>query len=125
MRETDAVLRKSRERAARRAEDIAATVLRLKGYRILGKRVRTPVGELDLVACRFGRLAFVEVKLRSGFAETEYAVGRSQAARMARAADAWLRLNPRYRAHRIGFDRFDVVSLFQFRHKPDALQPVT
>jgi putative endonuclease len=117
--------RRQRERAARRAEDLAAVVLTLKGYRILGKRVRTPAGELDIVACRFRRLAFVEVKQRATFADADYAVSQRQAARIWRAAESWLRQNPRYRDHRLGFDRFDVAGRFRFRHLPDALQPVT
>ena len=65
--------RKSRDRASRRraedkgrrAETIAAWYLRLKGYRILAKRVRTRVGEIDIIARKDDTLVFVEVKARA------------------------------------------------------------
>ena len=41
------------------AETAAALLLRLKGYRIIARRYRTPVGEIDLVALKGKRLAFV------------------------------------------------------------------
>ena len=57
--------RQGAERLGRRAESIAAWYLRLKGYRILARRYRTPLGEIDLVAKRGQTLAFVEVKART------------------------------------------------------------
>lgn len=53
-----------------RGETLAALFLRLKLYRIVGRRVKTPVGEIDLIARRFGVTVFVEVKARLR-AETE------------------------------------------------------
>jgi putative endonuclease len=58
---------RARVRAYRRgllAESLAATLFRLKGYRIVARLYRTPVGEIDLVALKGKRLAFVEVKAR-------------------------------------------------------------
>ncbi len=46
------------------AESVAALLLRLKGHRIVARRYKTPVGEIDLVALKGKRLAFVEVKRR-------------------------------------------------------------
>jgi len=63
-------MRQRRVRAYRRglfAETVAALLLRLKGHRILARRYRTPVGEIDLVALKGKRLAFVEVKRRRSF----------------------------------------------------------
>ena len=57
--------RQRRDRAGRLAEAAAAWHLRLRGYRILARRFATPVGEIDLVARRGGRLVFVEVKRRA------------------------------------------------------------
>lgn len=47
--------------AGRRGERIAGWWLRLKGWRILGRRVRTKAGEVDLIAKRGTVVAFVEV----------------------------------------------------------------
>src|SRR5664279_4563300 len=47
------------------AESRAAAYLVAKGYRIVARRFRSPVGEIDIVARRRGVLVFVEVKARS------------------------------------------------------------
>jgi hypothetical protein len=46
------------------AETVAALLLRLKGHRVVAQRYKTPVGEIDLVALKGKRLAFIEVKRR-------------------------------------------------------------
>jgi putative endonuclease len=51
-------------REGRRAEWLAALWLMLKGYRILGFRLRTRAGEIDILALKAGVLAVVEVKRR-------------------------------------------------------------
>lgn len=48
------------EKRGRRGEAIAAWFLRLKGWRIVGARVKTPRGEVDLIARRAKSIAFVE-----------------------------------------------------------------
>ncbi len=47
-------------------EQEAVRLLRKAGYRILERNVRTPVGEIDIVARQGGVLAFVEVRTRRG-----------------------------------------------------------
>jgi len=76
------------EQRGRRAERIAAWYLRMKGWRIVGTRVRTPVGEVDIVARRFRTTAFVEVKTRGTLAELDYAVDKHRLRRVAAAASA-------------------------------------
>jgi putative endonuclease len=61
--------------------------LRCKGWRILGERVRTPVGEVDLVAHRGKVLAFVEVKARATRAAAEQSLDRNRLRRVAAAAE--------------------------------------
>ena len=80
--------RRRAEQGGRRAETIAAWWLRLKGWRILGQRVRTPVGEVDLVARRGRTLAFVEVKARAGESAAAIALDDFRLRRVARAAEA-------------------------------------
>lgn len=57
--------RQKAEARGRRAEKWAALWLMLKGYRIVAMREKTPSGELDIVACKGGLLAIVEVKARN------------------------------------------------------------
>lgn len=78
--------RQRAEQRGRRAETIAAWYLRLKGWRIVDRRVRTPVGEVDIVARRFGTTAFVEVKARTTAAELDFAIDRHRLRRVAAAA---------------------------------------
>lgn len=85
--------RQRAERGGRRAEAIAAFWLRLKGWTILARRARTPVGEVDLVARRGQTLAFVEVKARATQIEAERSLDDWRLRRVAAAAHA---LAPRY-----------------------------
>jgi putative endonuclease len=79
--------RHAAEAAGRRGERIAAWWLRLKGWRILDKRVRTPAGEVDLIARRGNLVAFVEVKTRKTAAELDFAIDERRLARVAPAAE--------------------------------------
>ena len=72
----------------RRAEVVAALWLMAKGYRILGFRLRTPHGEIDLVARRGPVLAAVEVKTRASLDLALAAVGLAQRQRLRRALHA-------------------------------------
>ena len=76
------------ERQGRRAESIAAFWLRLKGWRIIARRVRTPVGEIDLVARRFRTVAFVEVKSRSTKNQADLSLDHFRLRRVKAAAGA-------------------------------------
>jgi putative endonuclease len=72
----------------RRQEIIAALLLMLKGYRILGFRLKTPEGEIDLLAQRGDTLAVVEVKSRATLQAALDAVRPTQRQRLKRAARA-------------------------------------
>lgn len=85
--------RRRAERQGRLGETAAAWWLRLKGWRVLDRRVRTPVGEIDLVARRANLVAFVEVKARGTTAELDHAIDHRRLARVAAAAEY---LAPRY-----------------------------
>lgn len=113
--------RRVAERRGRVAEWIAAAVLVMKGYRILGRRLRGPFGEIDLVAVRGRRLAFVEVKQRRERDEAASALTPNQASRLADAAERWLWRNPRYRGHEVGLDAVLLGRWMWPRHVPNAL----
>ena len=85
--------RQRAERGGRRGEWLASLWLRLRGWEILARRARTPLGEVDLVARRGAMVAFVEVKARASAAEAEFALDEYRLRRVAAAAEA---LAPRY-----------------------------
>ncbi len=118
---------RERGRRARRrglsAETLAVWLLRLKGYRILARRHRTPVGELDIV-CRRGRLvAVVEVKARPTTRAALESLGPVQRRRIVRAAALFLAGRPDL----AGLDlRFDLIACRpggRPLHLPDAWRP--
>lgn len=96
--------RRRRYRLGMSAELVAAAYLMLKGYRVLARRHKTPVGEVDLIVVRRGRVAFVEVKRRQTMSEAEASITPRQRRRVRRAAELWLARNRRYLGFEIGFD---------------------
>ena len=113
--------RRKRLRRGNRGELAAAVVLMAKGYRILARRHRTPHGEIDIIAVRRHRIAFVEVKRRRSLADAEAALTPHQARRIGEAADYWLARNPRFQQHEIGLDAVLVMPWRLPRHLPNAL----
>ena len=88
------------------AESRAAAYLIAKGHRIVARRWRSPVGEIDIVARRRGTLIFVEVKARERLDDAAEAVIVRQQRRIIAAAEVWLANNPDFGDVDI---RFDVV----------------
>jgi len=113
--------RRARDRRGRRAEWLAALALRLRGYRILAKREKSPLGEIDLIAIRGHRIAFVEVKQRATLEAAEAAISPAQRARIRRAANLWLARHPAFQAHDLGFDIVFLVGWRWPRHLENAL----
>ena len=105
-------------------ELLAAALLTAKGYRILARRHRTPYGEVDIIAVRFRRLAFVEVKRRGTWEAAEAALTTHQARRIAHAAEHWVAARPRYREHDMGLDAILVVPGRWPRHLPNVLADI-
>jgi putative endonuclease len=91
-----------------RGEALAAWFLRLKLYRIIGTRYKTPVGEIDLVAERLGTIVFVEVKMRSHRSAEADALAAVNQRRISHAAQYWLAKHPRTAERDM---RFDVIFL--------------
>jgi putative endonuclease len=107
----------------RRAEWLAAWWLRLKGYRILARDLRTPVGEIDLIARRGRVLALVEVKARPSLEEAAWSLTPFQRARIERAALAVLQRDPAYGTLDMRFDVVLVAPGHRPRHIMDAWRP--
>ncbi|HZV18535.1 MAG TPA: YraN family protein [Sphingobium sp.] len=85
---TPAPARLAAEKRGRQGERIAGWWLRLKGWSILARRVRTPAGEVDLIARRGAMVAFIEVKTRGRGAALADAIDERRLVRVAAAAEA-------------------------------------
>jgi len=120
-RRGDAATGRAAHRLGLRAETIAALFLRLKGYRILARRLKTPAGEIDMVVRRGRALAIVEVKARA--VRAEEALLPRQQQRLERAAAHFLGRNPALADLDLRFDVVLVVPRRLPRHMPDAWRP--
>jgi putative endonuclease len=115
--------RRAADRMGRRAEWLAVWRLRLAGWRILARRARTPLGEIDLVARRGRVVAFVEVKARPTLEEAQFALGERQFRRIGEAAEMWLARRPPLLAMDRRFDAILVVPRRWPRHLADVWRP--
>lgn len=109
----------ARERG-RRGEVMAALLLMLKGYRILGFRLASPLGEIDLLALKGEVLAVVEVKRRSSLESALEAVRPEQRDRLRRAARSIAAGRPALKAASIRLDLMALAPGRLPRHIPDA-----
>ncbi len=115
-----------RRRAWRRgwfAESICAAFLICRGYRILARRERSPVGEIDIVARRGGVLAIIEVKARPTHAQAAEAVTRRQQDRLVRAAQWYVASRPALAALALRLDVMSATPWRPPRHLTDAWRP--
>jgi putative endonuclease len=97
--------RRGAERRGRLAEWLAMLFLMAKGYRVLGHRLRTPYGEVDVAAWKRGVLVIVEVKARATYEAGVFAVTPMAQQRIARAAEV---LAGRWRLQQAPI-RFDLI----------------
>lgn len=114
--------RRKAERRGQWGETLAAFYLRLKLYRVLTRRAKTPVGEIDLVAKKGDTLVFVEVKTRARAkdeAEAHAAVNRQ---RIIRAAKWYLSRDPRFAGLTVRFDLIFLGGLSLPHHIPNAFE---
>jgi putative endonuclease len=124
--ETGRASRVAAERHGRFAESLCVWSLRLRGWRILERRLAGKrglgVGEIDIIAQRGRVIAFIEVKARSTLAAALESVTAPQRARIARAAEIFIARFP----DAAGCDfRFDVMTLSGILplHMADAWRP--
>jgi len=120
---TAAVKRVKAHRRGHMAESVAAVFLMLKGYRILSRRYKTPVGEIDIIARRGNAVVFVEVKTRKAIDTALESVTVKMKRRIERAGEYYLSTHPA----EVGRDlRFDVIAIslpFFIRHLDNAWRP--
>ena len=116
--------RRAAEIRGRRSETLAALVLACKFYRVIGRRIRTPAGEIDLVAIApSGLLCFIEVKARRNERDAADAVTNRQRDRIAKAAELFLRSRPALRHKAVRFDTMLITPRRWPRHVRDAWRP--
>jgi putative endonuclease len=108
-----------------RGEEAAARFLARRGWSLLARNWRGGGGEIDLVACRRGLLAFCEVKTRASDAALEEPLTAAQRARILRAASAFLASRPDLREHAVRLDLLSVRAggpWARVRHLPGAFE---
>lgn len=94
------------------AERLASCWLRLKGYRILARRLRTLSGEIDLIARKRNLVLIVEIKARHTLQAAMEAVTPHQQRRIEAAADFWLMRQPDHAQLSL---RFDLIAIQPWR----------
>jgi putative endonuclease len=114
--------RRRREQLGRDAEEQAAAFLIAQGYDIIARRLRTPGGEVDLIAHQAPVLAFVEVKARASVGRGMPSLSERQAARIAAAAEFFLAENEGYEDTYMRLDLIVVTPGAAPHHFPNAWQ---
>jgi len=104
------------------AEAAACAALARDGWTVLAQRVRTEVGEMDVVAEKNGLLAFVEVKHRPTLAGAAHALTRRQQSRLKAAAEILLAANPDWGRAGMRFDVMLVDAAGAVRRIVDAIR---
>ncbi len=104
-----------RVRKGHYGEVIAAILLICKGYRVIHRRLRSPLGEVDLLAQHGKTLVVVEVKWRAELEVAIYAVSKKQQVRLQRAGEALFQQHAFERE--IDTLRFDVICIAPFKIK--------
>lgn len=81
-----------RKQTGRRGEELAALYLQQKGYAIIERNWRCPVGELDVIAQDGSTLVFVEVRTRQGsrFGRAEESITPAKQTRLIELAQTFL-----------------------------------
>lgn len=102
------------------AETIAAMYLCLKGYKILERRYKTKIGEIDIIARKKQTLAFIEVKYRPSLGEGLQAVSSQARRRIERTASHYIALHPLYTDLEFRFDILAVSGAFSVQHLDNA-----
>ncbi|HVZ54903.1 MAG TPA: YraN family protein [Pseudolabrys sp.] len=104
------------------AESRAAALLVAKGFKILARRWKSPVGEIDIVARRRSLLLFVEVKARHNLDQAAESVTERQRLRIIAAAEAYLATYPDPSVHDMRFDAVLVAPGKPPRHIEGAFE---
>jgi putative endonuclease len=111
--------RQQAEQRGRQGEWVAEIWLRLHGWRVLGRRIKTKAGEVDLIARKKDVLAFIEVKTRAKAVDLNHAIDEYRLRRVVAAAQYLL---PRYTKPNDGV-RIDVILIAPWQ-RPQHIEDV-
>ena len=117
-----ALRRKATYEAGMAGEASARAALERDGWTILGSRLRTPAGEIDLVAEKDGLLAVIEVKARPTLAVAAAALTPRQRNRLTAACDILLLQHPDWGQQGVRFDVILVDAQGRVRRITDAFR---
>ncbi len=106
------------------AEYIALVHLMLKGYRILGFRLKMPQGEIDILAQKGKRLHLVEVKQRRSHEEAIETVSSIQQERLWQSGLALQEKKPRLRKLDLVIDLYTLAPGQWPRHQINAFEKI-
>jgi len=106
------------------AEYVALVHLMLKGYRILGFRLKMPQGEIDILAQKRKRLHLVEVKQRRNHEEAIETVSSIQQERLWQAGLALQEKKPRLRKLDLVIDLYTIAPGKWPRHQINAFEKI-
>jgi putative endonuclease len=90
--------------------------LMLKGYRIVAHRLKTPVGEIDVLASTRQHLVVIEVKARKHHADAAASLSLHQQQRLKRGAEYIRAAKPTLAQRAIRFDCCTVTRYMQIKH---------
>ena len=113
---------RSAHRKGHLAEYVALVHLMMKGYRILGFRLKLPQGEIDILAQKGRRLAMVEVKVRRFHEDAIESVSATQQERLWQAGLALQDRKPRLKALDLQIDLYTLAPGQWPRHALNAFE---
>jgi len=101
----------------KKAEDMAVTYLKRKGYRVIERNYSNKIGEIDIIAFEGGQLVFIEVKARksSAYGLPMESVNYRKQMKLRQVAQSYLKQHEMPEAS----CRFDVVSIILNENQSD------
>ncbi len=102
------------------AELLAVTLLTLKFYRIIERRYKTKLGEIDIIALRGKTLIFIEVKKRRNQQELFESITTKQQKRITNTAELFIAKNQHFHSYKKRFDAILITSNLFPIHIKDA-----
>ena len=101
------------------AEYIVQIILLFKGYKIIEKRFKTKLGEIDLICIKKQKIIFIEVKYRKNRQQFFDLIKQKQQSRIINASKLWLQKR-RYYDYTLRYDVFFINLPCYFQHIQNA-----